>query len=511
MTTVLIPICVLVPICGGIGIYLFRGHSNVRDNVTLLTAISLFSVVCVLFNEFIHNRDLFWHVIEMTPNLNILFRVEPLGLLFALVASFLWIVTSIYAIGYMRGHHEKNQTRFFIYFAIAISCAIGIAFSGNLLTLFIFYEALTISTFPLVTHSGSDEAKKAGRLYLGILIGTSICFQLVAIIWIWTLTGSLEFHYGGILKNHVNPATTGIILILFVFGVGKAAIMPFHKWLPSAMVAPTPVSALLHAVAVVKAGVFTILKVVIYIFGIDYLKEIEVNQWLQIIACVTIVLSSLIALTKNNLKARLAYSTVGQLSYIVLAALMANQLAAVGGAMHIVSHAFGKITLFFCAGSILVATHYTEVSQMNGLGRKMPLTFLCFLIGSLSIIGLPPFCGLWSKWFILLGAAELQNFFFIFVLILSSLLNVAYLIPIFVRGFFPHNETTEKDSIETKNQVYHKRVSFFSNSTCYKEYSEAPVLCLLSTGLSAIGCLILFIYGDSTYEFVLLTFGASHE
>jgi len=506
MTSLIIPWCILSPILASFGIFLTRKSKNLREGVTLTTAVFLFILVYILFKSFLNGEKLSWLAFEMLPGLNIAFEIEPLGLFFALVASSLWILTSIYAIGYMRGHEEKNQTRFYICFAIAIGSTIGISFSSNLLTLFIFYEILTVSTFPLVTHSGTDKAKRAGRIYLGILLGTSVCLLLVAIIWTWILTGTLDFTQGGIFKDHVDETVVTILLMMFVFGVGKAAIMPFHHWLPSAMVAPTPVSALLHAVAVVKAGVFTILKISIYIFGLDYLREIESSQWLQFVACVTILVGSLIALTKDNLKARLAYSTVSQLSYIVLAAMMANELAALGGAMHIAMHAFGKITLFFCAGSILVATHYTEVSQMQGLGRKMPITFFCFLIGSLSIIGLPPFGGLWSKWFILLGAAEGLNLFFIFVLITSSLLNVGYLIPIVVRGFFSNYEVSGNKKTVSASPSFNKKILLLRNSTRFMKFTEAPLFCIIATCSTGIGCFLLFFSGDFIYQFLLLIF-----
>ena len=228
----------------------------------------------------------------------------------------------------------------------------------------------------------------------------------------------------------------GVILALFVFGVGKAAVMPFHRWLPAAMVAPTPVSALLHAVAVVKAGVFTILKVAVYVFGLDLLSTLPSTPWLAWVAAATIILASLVAFTKDNLKARLAYSTVSQLSYIVLGALLANRMGIIGGGMHIAMHAFGKITLFFAAGAVLVAAHETDISRMRGLGRTMPVTFGAFFLGSLSIIGLPPAGGAWSKWFLGMGTLEAGQIGLLATLMLSSLLSLGYLLEVPVRAFF---------------------------------------------------------------------------
>jgi multicomponent Na+:H+ antiporter subunit D len=416
-------------------------------------------------------------------------------MLFALVASGLWVVTTIYAIGYMRSHHEVQQTRFYACFAIAISSAMGIAFAGNMLTLFIFYEVLTISTYPLVTHSETKDAVKAGRTYLGILIGTSIAFLLLAIIWTWFLTGTLDFTPGGILKGKADGPVLGLLLFLYIYGIGKAALMPMHRWLPAAMVAPTPVSALLHAVAVVKAGVFTVLKVIVYIFGIDTLAGIGQDDWLMYIAAFTVIAASCVALKKDNLKARLAYSTVSQLSYIILGAALASSLGIIGGGMHIAMHAFGKITLFFCAGAILVASHKTEVSEMDGLGRVMPITFIFFLIGSLSVIGLPPLGGSWSKWYLMLAAAEAGQIIFMFVFMISSLLNIAYLMPLVARGFF----IEAKDDGHHHKDDHHGDVNFW-NGLRFGNIREAPPFCLLAMAITSIGCIMLFFYADKIYR-----------
>ena len=487
---------------------LARNNANLREGVTLAIAVVVFVAVANLFAGVIGGGRPTVGLGEMLPGLEISFTIEPLGMLFAGIASFLWIVTTVYSIGYMRGHHEKNQTRFYMCFAIAISSALGIAFSGNMLTLFVFYEVLTISTFPLVTHSGTEEAKRAGRVYLGILIGTSIVLQLTAVIWTWTIAGTLDFTAGGILRDKASGGLTALLLAMYMFGIGKAAVMPFHRWLPAAMVAPTPVSALLHAVAVVKAGVFTVLKVTIYIFGIDNLAALHSSVWLQYAAGGTILIASLVAMRKDNLKARLAYSTVSQLSYIVLGAMLASSLSAIGGAMHIAMHAFGKITLFFCAGAIMVASHKTEISQMRGLGRKMPITFACFLIGSLSIIGLPPFGGMWSKWYLALGAAETHQVVFVAVLMISSLLNVAYLVPIVVRGFF---SAPEPDAHHAHHDEHHDDHSAGAapgdaggpNNWKFSGFTEAPAACVGALAFTATGCVALFFYADAIFDFLL--------
>ena len=468
----------LVPLLGTPLIVITGKAANVREAVTLLTAGTLFVLVAALVPQVLAGARPTVVLAEPFPGLPLKFALEPLGLLFALLASFLWIVTSIYSIGYMRGHHEKNQTRFYAFFAVAIASAMAVAFAGNMLTLFVFYEVLTISTYPLVTHHGTDAAKRGGRVYLGLLLATSIGFLLLAMIWTWNLSGTLDFTKGGVLQGTASAPLLGMLLALYAFGIGKAALMPFHRWLPNAMVAPTPVSALLHAVAVVKAGVFTVLKIVVYIFGIDVVAALAATQWLLYVAAATILLASLVAMTKDNLKARLAYSTISQLGYVVLGALLATSAGVLGSAMHIVMHAFGKITLFFCAGAIMVATHKTEVSQMNGLGRRMPITMGAFLIGALSIIGVPPLGGTWSKWYLLLGTLEAHQLAMLAVLILSTLLNIAYLLPIPVRGFF----------------------SAPPDDNPAPGFREAPLLCVAALAVSALGCLVLFVYPEPLYR-----------
>ena len=269
------------------------------------------------------------------------------------------------------------------------------------------------------------------------------------------------------------------MLLLYVYGIGKAALMPLHRWLPAAMVAPTPVSALLHAVAVVKAGVFTVLKVIVYIFGAEFLRETGTGDWLMYIAGATVLLASFVAMTKDNLKARLAYSTVSQLSYVILGAALFTPLSVVGAGMHIAMHAVGKITLFFCAGAIYVASGKTEISEMKGIGRVMPVTLFAFFVGALSVIGLPPMGGSWSKYYLALGAYDAGELVFIGVLMLSSLLNVAYLLPVVGRGYF-----SRQDGDDDQKPVI----------------KEAPIFCLVPLCLTAFGCLVMFFYADQLYQ-----------
>lgn len=462
----LIGAALAVPLVGAVLIAALHRAPNLRETATLVTAGILFLCVIELTPVVLGGARPELRLLEIMPGLELRMEVEPLGMLFALIASGLWIVNSIYSIGYMRSNGEKHQTRFYVCFALAIASAIGIAFAGNLLTLFVFYEALTLITYPLVTHAGTDEARRGGRVYIGLLVGTSIAFLLVAIVWTYVIAGTLEFTPGGILAGKAGDAMIAVLLALYVFGIGKAALMPVHRWLPAAMVAPTPVSALLHAVAVVKAGVFSVVKVIVYVFGVDTLAGLGTIDWLPFIAGFTILAASVVALRADNLKRRLAYSTVSQLSYVVLAAAILTPLSIVGATMHIAAHALSKITLFFAAGAIYTAAHKTEVSQLDGIGRRMPWTMGAFTIGALSLIGIPPCIGFVSKWFMIQGAFEAAMWPAAAVFLASTLLNAAYFMPIVYAAFF--------------------------RPASGKEHGEAPVTMVLALSLTAAGTVILF-------------------
>ena len=460
---------VVVPLLGALAVMLAGSRPNLREAMSLAAGVILLALVVRLLPRALSGDWPAAVLAEPIPGLSLAVSAEPLGVLFGLIASFLWIVTTVYSIGYMRGHGEAHQTRFYTFFAVAMGCTMGVAFADNLFTLFVFYEVLTLSTYPLVTHAGTQEARQGGRTYLGILMATSMGFLLLAVVWTWKLTGNVSFTSGGILGGAASPLVIGVLFALYVFGIGKAALMPFHRWLPAAMVAPTPVSALLHAVAVVKAGVFAILKITVYIFGLDLLRDTGVTDWLLWVAAFTILVASVIALRQDNLKARLAYSTISQLSYIVMGALLVNSTALAGSTLHLATHAFGKITLFFCAGAILVASHKTKVSQLDGLGRQMPWTMGAFFLASLSIVGLPPMGGMWGKWYLALGAIDAGYVVLVGVLMVSTLLNIAYLIPVPIRAFLGKADAGGEIQIR-----------------------EAPIACLIAMGVTVVGCVALF-------------------
>jgi multicomponent Na+:H+ antiporter subunit D len=472
-----------VPALGALLIALAGRAPALRETITGITAVLLLLCVVQLLPAVRAGGQPELTLWTLLPGLDLRLRLEPLGMLFALIASGLWIVNSLYSVGYMRANRELKQTRFFVCFALALSATMGIAMAGNLFTLFLFYEALTLITYPLVTHHGTDKARAGGRVYLGLLMGTSVVFLLPALVFIWHTAGTTEFTAGGVLAGKLGHGAMAGLLALCVFGIGKAALMPFHRWLPAAMVAPTPVSALLHAVAVVKAGVFSVVKVIVYIFGVDSLASAGLHgaaDWLVVVAGFTIVAASVVALGADNLKRRLAYSTISQLSYVVMAAALLAPLSVIGAVLHIAAHAFGKITLFFAAGSIYTAAHKTEVSQLDGIGRRMPWTMAAFSIGALSMIGLPPAAGFISKWYMLSGAMAAQQWLVVGVIALSTLLNAGYFLPIVYRAFFvaPHAAPAQPHGD--------------GQDDAHGEHGEAPWPMLLALTLTAGATLALF-------------------
>ena len=445
---------------------------NLREGWTFLAGIVKFGIIASMIPVVLRKQEIVYNLVDILPSVGIAFRVDALGLLFALVSSSLWIVTSAYSIGYMRGLKEHSQTRYFCFFALALSATIGVAFAANLLTLYLFYEMLSFATYPLVTHHQDAEARSSGRKYLLYIVGTSIGLVLPAMLIAYNLTGTLEFSKQGLFAGTEPKALMMVLLLMLVLGFAKVAIMPLHSWLPAAMVAPTPVSALLHAVAVVKVGAFSVLRVITGVFGIDLLAHLHLGTVICYLAAFTVIVASLIALSQDGLKRRLAFSTIGQLSYIVLGVALLSPKGMIGGMTHIAMHAFGKITLFFCAGAIFVATGKKNISEMVGIGKRMPVTMVAFFIGSLSVIGLPPTGGFFSKWYLVLGTLQADQLPMLLVLLGSSLLNAAYFLPIVYKAFF----CTEQEAM-------------FTNTI-----QEAPIWCVAPLVVTAVGSIVLFFY-----------------
>ncbi|ADJ15778.1 proton-conducting transporter transmembrane domain-containing protein [Halalkalicoccus jeotgali] len=432
-------------------------HPNIRDSWSVLAALAKFGIVASMLPGVLSGTVYVWSFGTFLPGVEFALRADPLGLFFALLASFLWIFTAFYATGYMRGLDEPNQTRFFAAFAVSLSTAVGIAFAQNLVTIFVFYELLSVATYPLVAHDEDAEARIAGRKYLAYTFFGGGVFVLAGTVLVFQMAGTVDFVAGGIpalaQAAGTDPWFARLAFGLLVTGFGvKAALMPIHSWLADAMVAPTPVSGLLHAVAVVKSGAFGISRVVLDVYGPDLAADLGVHIPLAIVAAFTLTAASIIALRKDHLKRRLAYSTTAQLSYIVLGLSMLHPYAILGGLFHIPAHAFCKLTLFFCAGSIHVETHTDYISEMAGIGKRMPFTMAAFTVGAAGMAGIPLVAGFVSKYYMLIGGlgaggigvigaegatmSPLLGTIFSGSLILSGLLNIAYFWPIVYTAYF---------------------------------------------------------------------------
>lgn len=497
-------LAVMVSLIAACLIYLTGERSrNLREFWTILAAITKFSIVMSMVPFILDGKTIEYSIMSIAPGLNLQFRVDALGIIFGVAASFLWIITSFYSIGYMRALNEHAQTRYFACFAIALSATMGVAFSANMFTTFLFYEIITVCTYPLVAHKETPEAIQGARKYLAYLLGTSIAFQLFAIFITYNVAGTLDFSYQGIFnearERGVSDTIIIVTFILFMAGITKAAMMPFHAWLPAAMVAPTPVSALLHAVAVVKTGVFVVVKVVLHIFGIKLLSDLGIGTALAYFASFTIIVASVIALTQNNLKLRLAYSTVSQLSYVILGVALLTPSAITGSIMHIVLHAFGKITLFFTAGAIYVAAHKKNISELDGIGKEMPFTMTAFTIGAISMIGIPPLGGFVSKWYLSLGAVEANQLPILIVIASSTILNACYFLPIVYAAFFKEPAGAHHHEHEHAHAPAHGVA--YAGAGSHNPYSgrklhEAPAIMVIPLFLTAIGTLVLFFAPD---------------
>ena len=440
-------IALLIPLIATVGV-MFRGdNENIRESISSISSIFLLLIVGSMIPAVLKGNTLFFHMFTILPGVTIALRADAMSMIFALVASSLWTIAVFYSMGYMRSLKEHAQTRFNACFALAIFGAIGVAFSDNLFTMYLFYEIVSICTYPLVAHHQDEEGYSGGRKYIIYLTTTAKAFLLPAMILIYVLTGTLDFAPNistGIFPPDVNKTLVIMLYIFCIFGFAKNGIMPFHHWLPGAMVAPTPVSALLHAVAVVKVGVFCTTRVMLYVFGTDTMHALNLGIPTAYFVSITVLVASIIALSKDNLKARLAYSTVSQLSYIILGVALLTDPGIQGGLIHIVNHGFSKITLFFCAGAIYVVSHKKNISDMGGLGKTMPYTFAAFGIASLSMIGAPPVAGFITKWNLLIGSVEAHQIGILLILIASTMLNAAYFAPITYKAFFGKRPAGEK-------------------------------------------------------------------
>jgi len=443
---------VLVSLVAAVLIVASHRRPNVREAWTLVAAVGKFGVVASMLPGVLEGTVYTTHLTTLLPGITFELQADPLGMLFAFLASGLWIVTSLYSIGYMRGLSEPNQTRYFASFAVSLSATMGIAFAANLVTIFVFYELLSIATYPLVAHDEDEAARSAGRKYLAYTMfggGVLVLAGTVLVYWLTAQVGAatVQFSGGGVdalataAANDPLAAKVAFVLLAIGFGV-KAGLMPLHQWLPEAMVAPTPVSGLLHAVAVVKSGAFGVSRVVLDVFGPELVFELGTGVWLSALAAFTLTAASLIAMRKDHLKQRLAYSTVSQLSYIVLGLGLFGWHGLIGALLHIPAHAFMKLTLFFCAGAIHVETHTDHISKMAGIGKRMPLTMAAFTVTAAGMAGIPLVAGFVSKYHMLVGGVRMGaeftpvGYYLAGALLLSGVLNIAYFWPVVYNAFF---------------------------------------------------------------------------
>jgi len=478
----------MAPLLGALVVMRCGKWPNIREGVSFAASLLLFGLVVSMVPEVLAGNRLHLTIFQILPGLSVTLRADGFSMIFALVASFLWMLAVFYSMGYMRGLKEHAQTRFNACFALALFGAIGVAFSDNLFTMYLFYEIVSVCTYPLVAHHQDEESYGGARKYIIYLTTTAKGLLLPAMILIYVLTGTLDFATNistGIFPPGYNAALVTMLYIFCLLGFAKSGIMPLHNWLPSAMVAPTPVSALLHAVAVVKVGVFSTTRVMLYVFGVNTMTALNLGIPTAYFVSFTILVASIIALSKDNLKARLAYSTVSQLSYIILGVALLTPSGIEGGLIHIANHAFSKITLFFCAGAIYVATHKKNISEMGGLGKTMPFTFGAFAIASLSMIGAPPVAGFVSKWKLLMGTLELPSPHYLgilLVLLASTLLNVGYFAPVTYNAFFGKRPEGE----------------------VYEGIKEAPLAMLIPLLIAVTVSVVIGIYPDFMMSFVKL-------
>ena len=470
---------VIIPIVGAILlIFVSEKRDDIRNPLVLLTSLITATVVVHIIKQVFKGDLLSYKIGQIIPGLEFALRVDFFGALFGGIASILWVFTVLYSIGYMSFGH--NRRRFFIFFMFSLSVTMGIAFAANLFTLYLFYELLTLVTYPLVIHEGQKKDHQAGLRYI-IYSFSGAGLVLFALFATFGFAGSLDFAQGGIFGEVIRtaPLALNIIFISYILGFGvKAAIMPLHAWLPSAMVAPTPVSALLHAVAVVKSGVFCIIRVMYSVYGTAAMNELNLGLIVVVLVSITIILASIIALRQDVLKRRLAYSTISQLGYITLGGALLTQLGLTGGLLHMLNHALLKITLFFCAGAIITMTGKEKISELDGVGRRMPITMLAFTVGSVGMVGILPVNGFISKWYLLTGSLEAHMPIIVVVLITSAVLNAAYFFPIVVAAFFRKGEFSAPASL------------------------EAPISMLLPIAALAVTCLVVGVWLNLTVPYV---------
>lgn len=462
-------LAVAVTLLGAVLIAVTRRSPNIRDVCSLVTATLLLLISLSMIPAVLEGNTLRYTLFSLTspPSISIAFRVDAMGLIFALHAALLWIVIAPYSIGYMRTLGEHAQTRCHLCIALVMSAAMGVSFAANLLTLYLFYEMASLCAYPLEVHHETEDAYSKGNKYVFYVFAWGKIF-LLACLLAYGLSGTLDFNPKGIFPSTTAPFLLTLTFVLFLIGITKAVIVPFHAWLPPAMYGPTPFIPI-YQICGCGVGTFAILRVVYDLFGLDLLKELNLGVPLLIAASLSIIVASVMALTKDDLKARLIYSTIGQIAFTLFGAALLAPAGLTGGLLQFVTLAFGMTTLFFCVGAIFVVSGKTRVSELNGIGKKMPFTMAAFAVGAFSVIGLPPFTGFTSKWYLALGAAQTEQYYAVAVLAVSTVLSAFYLLPIVYAAFFrdlPAGEQAER--------------------------REAPATMLVPLILAAVGTTVLF-------------------
>jgi multicomponent Na+:H+ antiporter subunit D len=475
---------VAVPLLGAALSLVTRRSPNIREGCSLVAAILTCLIVLAMVPAVLAGKTLHYTLFSLTSDsaLSIAFRVDAMGLIFAIHAAVLWPLITPYTIGFMRSLRERSQTRYYLCIAIILSATMGVSFAANLLTLYLFYEVASFFVYPLVVHYETEDAFTKGNKYCFYVFMVGKIFLLASLL-AYGLSGTLDFNPKGVFPSKADPILLTLTFLLFLAGITKAVIMPFHAWLPPAMFGPVPLIPI-HHIGGCGVGAFAVLRAAYYIFGLDTLKALNLGLPLVILASVTIVAASVIALTRDDLKARLIYSTIGQISYTLLGAALLGPAGLTGGLLQIITHAFGKITLFFCVGSIYAASGKTKASELNGIGKQMPFTMAAFTVGALSIIGFPPTAGFVSKWYLVFGAAEAGQYPAMAVLVASSILSASYLLPIVYAAFFRDLPPGEK-----------------------AERREAPAMMVVPLMLCALGTLALFFAPSLLLELARVVMG----
>lgn len=471
-----------------VAFYALRRSASWQLSAGVFTSSVVFLLLCGLITPVLRGAVPEVVLSQVLPGVSLALRVDAFGLIFALVASFLWILANLYSFGYLTALSEQGLTRFFSFFSLAIFATLGAAFSANLFTLYVFYELLSLSTWPLVAHHRDEQARNGARRYLIFLLGSSVGLLLPAMIIAYSSGAALDFAQPSVSPDLLEGWKGFAILLMFLFGFAKAALMPFHSWLPNAMVAPTPVSALLHAVAVVKVGVFGIFRLVTGVLGVDLLSitswgDVSASTLIVTLAATTMLLSCVLAFNQQTLKGLLAYSTIGQLAFIILGVGLLSESSLFSGSIHIAFHAFGKITLFFCAGAIYVFTGYKKLSQLDGIACRMPLTMAAFVIGAATVIGLPPTAGFISKWYLVEGCLQAGQTFALVSIALTTLMKIGYFGPLIFRAYYL--PPADRELVERRGSVFCIFPPMVTALMCLALMFEwHPILSLAELGIS---------------------------